>query len=303
MGNILIKEEKKLNDNNLNEKYIQRSSNEELIKCKMNKKEENSIIREKHISGHMESVPIHKTLKIVDQMKRAVYKIENKNTCGTGFICIIPCPDKFHQLSVLFTCNHVINNDDLILGNKIKLKFTENQKIITIDKSRTIYTNEEEYDITIIELKDKDEFNINDLLEIDDDLFKDCQLNNVYENKSVYLIHYPRGKEANHSIDKIKNIDKDNITINHFCSTEDGSSEAPIINLDTYKVIGIHVGKNKKNEFNFGFIIKTPINEFNKLYFQKKKDFEEEEIINKKTFNNFNNKNNFLNFSNIIFKL
>ena len=67
----------------------------------------------------------------------------------------------------------------------------------------------------------------------------------------------------------IKGINYENSRIEHLCSTEDGSSGAPICNLQTFKVIGIHLGKYKGNNWNIGTVIKSPIDEFNKLYIKQ----------------------------------
>ena len=57
---------------------------------------------------------------------------------------------------------------------------------------------------------------------------------------------------------------EDEYIINHGCTTDQGSSGSPILNLDTYHVIGIHIGKSKDNTFNIGHLIKLPIDDFNK---------------------------------------
>ena len=73
-------------------------------------------------------------------------------------------------LKVLITCNHVLNN--LKIGNEIQLIFDDGvSKIIKLDESRKLYTNEEN-DITIIELKEN-EFNINDYLKIDNNIYNE----------------------------------------------------------------------------------------------------------------------------------
>ena len=73
-------------------------------------------------------------------------------------------------LKVLITCNHVLNN--LKIGNEIKLIFDDRvSKIIKLDESRKLYTNEEN-DITIIELKEN-EFDINDYLKIDNNIYNE----------------------------------------------------------------------------------------------------------------------------------
>ena len=202
-------------------------------------------------------------------MNNSICKIEKEKTTGTGFISIIPFPDKFNQLPVLFTCNHILNNNELKIGRIIKLIFNQKEISIKLNESRKIYTSDEnEYDTTIIELK-QDEYNNNDLLEIDDDIYKEGQLDNIYKQSSVYIIHYPNGIEPKYSLDVIKSIDTQNIKIEHFCSTKGGSSGAPIINLDNYKVIGIHLGKFKYKNSNVGVVVKSAIQKFNDKYKNK----------------------------------
>ena len=49
-------------------------------------------------------------LKIIEKQKEnSICKIINGNKAiGTGFLCLIPYPDKTNQLPVLITCNHVM---------------------------------------------------------------------------------------------------------------------------------------------------------------------------------------------------
>ena len=111
------------------------------------------IIREGHIIGQPESLTKNANQKIIDQMEKSVCNIIKENMTGTGFICIIPFPDKLHPLPVLITCYHVLRKEDLEIGKKIKLILNENEKIIEINKSRKIYTSDEDnFDISIIEL-------------------------------------------------------------------------------------------------------------------------------------------------------
>ena len=193
-------------------------------------------------------------------MEKSICLIDNENSTGTGFLCLIPQIN--HFLKVLITCNHVLNN--LSIGNKIKLIFdnddNEKPKEINIDKNRRIYTNKE-HDITIIELKGN-EFDKNDYLKIDNLIYKENELDNIYKNKKIYIIHYPKGDEVRYSCDTITNIE--NNIIEHCCTTDKGSSGAPILNLDNYQVIGIHRGHYKDEKYNCGEIIKLVIDDFNK---------------------------------------
>ena len=73
--------------------------------------------------------------------------------------------------------------------------------------------------------------------------------------------------------EKMNNYDKKNL-----CNTENCSSGAPILNLKTNKVIGIHSGFiNKEIKYNIGILLKYPLNELIKTY--KIKDIKEIIII------------------------
>jgi len=136
-----------------------------------------------------------------------------------------------------------------------------------MDNSRSIYANEND-DITIIEILDNDKLGNYNLLEIEDPIY-DNNINfyNEYNNKIIYILHYPEGTFASFSKNVIADIDKNN-NIYHFCSTEGGSSWVPILDFDTLKVIGVHQA--------YG-------------YFEKEK-FHNEEIIKKNNYFNGDNK-------------
>ncbi len=117
-------------------------------------------------------------------MDNSVFKILKENSSGTGFLCLLPYPDRFNLLPVLITCHHVLGINELKEGNQIQLIFNGEKKLINLN-GRKIYTsNDKEFDIIIIELK-KGEFKENYYLEIDNDLFISDQLDKIFRNKSV----------------------------------------------------------------------------------------------------------------------
>ena len=215
------------------------------------------IKKEEYISDNSEPLPLSK-ISITEQMKKSVCIIDNEKEKGTGFICLIPYPNEFSLFRVLITCNHILN--DIKIGNKIKLIFDGKEKIIIINEFRKIYANEE-YDINIIELKEN-EFDLNDYLLIDDLMYKENELNRIYKNKEIYIIHYLKGKELNYFVDRIINID--NSQIQYCCDISDDLSGAPILKLENYQVIGIHTGNNRNKKCNIGEIIKLAIDDFSK---------------------------------------
>ena len=119
------------------------------------------------------------------------------------------------------------------------------EKQIFIDELRIIITNEE-YDFTIIEIKDNDGIELNSFLEIDDQIYEE-KINSIYKDQQVYLLHYPNGTEIKKSEELIKSIDEKDYEIEHFCDSSSGSSGGPLINAKNYKVMGYHKGTSKEN--------------------------------------------------------
>ena len=114
-------------------------------------------------------------LKIIENQKvNSLCKIINGDRKrGTWFLASIPYPDRFNLLPVLITCNHVISGNE----REIKLIFNDElERTLKLNNTRKIYTNEYK-DITIIEIKKEDNFNCNNFLEIDYDIFDKKNLN------------------------------------------------------------------------------------------------------------------------------
>ena len=221
------------------------------------------IIKQEHIIGRPRSLSRKELIRIFEQMEYSIYKIVKENLTGTGFICRIPYPNELHKLPVLITCNHVLDEEDIKEGKEIKLFLNETEHIIKIDAKRKVYTDKE-YDITIIELE-KEEYMMKYLLDIDSDINKDINLNNIFKNETIYILHYPEGKDIEYSLDTIKKIN-DNNKIDHNCCTKYGSSGGPIIILKSFKIIGVHTGTCKSKKWNSGIILKNAIISFNNKY-------------------------------------
>ena len=216
-------------------------------------------IPEKGLENMPKSIPCDALEIIISKLKTNVCKIEcNDGGWGTGFFCNIPIGWK-NIIKVLMTNNHVLKNNDIIIGKKIKFSINNDKKyyVIEIDKSRKIYTNEE-YDITIIELKENDNIDKNSFFDIDNIIFNENS-NEIFKNKQIYLLHYPKGKQMEYSVGLIKNIN--NYTIEHLCDTNYGSSGSPIINSINFQIIGIHKGAGLENN-NIGTFLKIPIIKF-----------------------------------------
>ena len=208
--------------------------------------------------------------KIKEQMEKNICKINLGKSQGTGFFCKLPFPDLNNMLPVLITNNHIINNELLYKNNeKFEIDIYNESELKEIDiNNRIKYTNEE-YDITIIEIKKEDK--INNYLELDEmilnDIINNINKNKIYIKETIYIIQFPENK-LSVSYGIIENIYKDRIyNFNHKCSTKGGSSGSPILNINN-KLIGIHKGGyNNKN--NIGTFLNYPIKEFIQLYRKK----------------------------------
>ena len=153
--------------------------------------------KESLLNGYPNVISYECTKKIMEQMERNICKINIGEKQGTGFFTKIPFPNQSKMLHVLITNNHIINNDILNKENmKINIDIKEEEEIkeIILNK-RMKYTNEE-YDITIIEIKEED--NINNYIELDDiiinDILNNENYNKEYKNKTIYIIQYPENK-------------------------------------------------------------------------------------------------------------
>ena len=226
------------------------------------------IIKENYAENYPKPVTLKTTEKIIEQMKNNVCKIYlSDGSKGTGFFCKLP----YNQLKVLITNNHVID-EKVLKGNEKILISINNEKKKEIElKNRIKYTNKE-YDVTIIEIKEKDE--INNYLELDENIIENIS-NMEYIKETIYIIEYEGNeKEVSVSYGIIKGIDiKNKYTFEHISCTEKGSSGSPILNMKTNKVIGIHKevykNKNRGTFLNYvlqDFINKNLIKEFNEKY-------------------------------------
>jgi len=194
---------------------------------------------------------------IIDQATNCICYIKNEYSDGAGFFCLIPNSD-FARLQPVLISSYMYLKDKKIL----RLFYKNQEKIIDLE-SRHVYSNAT-FVITIIELKD-DEFPPEIFLMLDDlinNTGKEDILNAQYINQDIYLIYSNKGNNPEYSYDKIKEI-KD-FLIKDYCPGEYIHSGFPILNLNSFGVIGIHIGKSGKTDSNLGMIIRIPIMEYNK---------------------------------------
>ena len=211
--------------------------------------------------------------KIIDQMKKNVSKIILYQTQGTGFFCKIPFPEHNKMLPVLITSSHVINEEFLNKDDaKIVLEIKADPNIKELNlKDRIKYANKK-YDTTIIEIKAED--NISDFLELDDiivdDIISGKNKNEVFIEENIYILEYVKG-ELNYSTGILSNTDENNkILLRHTCGTGSGSAGSPILNVETNRVIGIHLSKVMNKSYGLGTFLNYLLKEFISLHTNQK---------------------------------
>ena len=218
---------------------------------------------EKILAGHAKPISYEAMKALGEFLENRICKIKCVDgSYGTGFFCNIPY-NEWDNLRVLMTNNHILKLNDILPGKQIEFSLFNDKKSykILIDESRKIFTNEK-YDLTIIEMKKNDGLNKNSFFDLDNQIFND-NAKIIFKNEQIYLLHYPKGIEMTSSLGLIKSISEDDYTIQHLCSSEEGSSGGPLINATKFEVIGIHKGgaKNAKN-YNLGTLLKKPIEQF-----------------------------------------
>ena len=226
--------------------------------------------KEKKIKDSIKPISLPKQEVITKQMKKCVCKIHKNGLNGTGFFSLIPYGNT--QIKVLLTNNHVLKENDIKDNNIISFSINNNMKYIKIEKGRKKYTSEK-YDTTIIEIKDTDDLeDVVEYLVIDESNLQSIKkgkieiynehFNNIYKNESLYVLNFLGGKEIVISYGLFAKIEESKIY--HKCTTDYGSSGAPILSLENNKLIGIHYGfmDNVKFNFNLGTLIAFPIIDF-----------------------------------------
>ena len=213
--------------------------------------------------GICESLDKHTKNIINSQISESICFIETSNgEMGTGFLCKIPFPDFLSLLPVLITSSKILKKEGFYFGKEIKLRLKNYRNIsLKIDEKRKIYTDEK-YPVTIIEIVNSDNLDINSFLEV--------KFNS--DVKDIYLIYYRSDNEHKpYYIGEIKNTNNNRFT--HSCKYIEGEIGCPIMNRHDYKVIGVNNGLDVNTGLNSGILIEQPIQNFNDFYFKSNLKF------------------------------
>ena len=177
----------------------------------------------------------------------------NKNKISSGFLIKIHSKDK--PLFCLMTNGHTITEEMIKNNDKIDVYYDNQKERIQIHlniKDRFIQNfNDLDLDCSVVEILPNDNVDGKYFLLPNID-YNDSNYKSL-NNKKIYIVQFPEGKDLSHSSGNIKNINKYELT--HEASTEPGSQGSPIFLDQTNKVIGIQGGDNKQNFGDFIFPI------------------------------------------------
>ena len=207
---------------------------------------------ENQIFGPFGPIKYDVTKKITEQMQKNICRIklnnDKANKMSKGFFCKIPNKDNLSK--VLITTKEIINEVFLKEENKDIIIYTKQEPKRMNLNNRNIYEYKDIF--SLIEIKDED--GIKEFFDIET-IKADGKDIEKYYNKKIYMIQN-QNEDLFLSFGLFENIDKnENNSFYHTCPTITGSSGSPILNLENYKIIGIHMPNNsKKNRgifFNF----------------------------------------------------
>ena len=188
------------------------------------------MILESKIDGSLLPIGLQEIEKITNQMKKCVCKISKGNKTGSGFFCKLAFQDTNSTINLLVANNHILGSEDIKIGETTTLSLEEEKDSIDIiiDSSRIVYTSEN-YDITFVQIFDKD--GINNFFEIDEKIYSnEDSLNLIY--KELYILNYQDKNKIYISCGNLLQLKND--CIYHFCNTYQGSSGSPILSLSSF---------------------------------------------------------------------
>ena len=229
--------------------------------------EEDIIIQEKCTQGPKASK--EQLNNIEKQMVKGVCKIKKERKKGTGFFVKL-IDERNKKIGALITNSHILGNNDIGKDNDIITYYLNNKENhIKNMKGRRRYINEI-LDITIVEIKEKDEIEDEHYLELDDiksnPNYKIENQQKVFEDRykgnAVYAIGYPEGNDIIVSFGNIDGIHADNPVLTHTCDTTEGSSGSAIFSNENFRVFAIHTGYFLHTQKNRCVIIFPAINAF-----------------------------------------
>jgi len=196
------------------------------------------------------------------QFNNKICEIKKGDITGLGFFCKIDSPNSKDFTPVLITSYDLIGYSE-ILTKKIEFTLNNKKYNLNLDDSRKYYSDEENYNTTIIEIKKEDKLDIDSFFEIEMDNDKKdigylarqtivVLYKNIGNNLDIYKIRPLLMNQNGYQF-------KYNFEVNSKCY---GS---PLLNINNNKIIAIHeLNSNEGNKsINIAILLRNIIKEFN----------------------------------------
>ena len=196
--------------------------------------------------------------KSIQIFKRIFCEINNNNQKEIGFFCKIFSSNTNELIPALITNATILPFSEIIPGKKIEFIFNNNSYVLTIDDTRKIYRNKDDYNITIIEIKKEDNLDIN--------LFVDIELNDGlnlddFKKKSIFLL-IKENDTIKFKECKIIGLGQKDFEIEYSCDLDKEVYGCPIVDIINNKIIGIHKNYDMEEKISKGILLNTPIKKF-----------------------------------------
>jgi len=227
------------------------------------------------MKDHPKPLTKQNTIKILEQMdkcEKSIYKIykinEKYKNYGICIFCKIKIGTKL--IPLLLTSYQVIDEEYVINNNGINIEINNELQNIEFFNKTNKYINKE-YDLSFIQIKEKEEYKIN-YLELDNTLYeKDSEA--LYDKESIYILHYIND-EISASFGTINYINQAELICS--CYINSNANGSPIFNLSNHKLLGIY--KKNSKYFIKGIFFKFIIEQFIIIYYRNKNKYKNTKI-------------------------
>ena len=205
-------------------------------------------------------------IALINRAMKSICKIKTNGCIGTGFFI------KVNSIRYLITCFHVVRN---AIENKAQIELEiQNKNSLFEIRFNDRFTKCIDYlNIAAIEIKDSDLICKDiECLDYDNNYIKEGY--SIYKGLHVFSLSYVYGNDLACSSGQIEKSsdDLENNEFEHSISTEQGSSECPIILISNQmRVIGIHSSFCRTTNLNCGTYIGEIIEILKKMIYQIKR--------------------------------
>ena len=171
--------------------------------------------------------------------------------------------NKIFQIFNIITNIFLYNENVLNVNNNVQLLIEFKKKDRNIPLNNRIKYSNKNLNFTIIEILQEDPiFKKITFLKIDDYIMDNNSESN-YINQDICILQIPQKEGISFSQGKIKFIKKENIF--YLVSANNGSGGSPILLLNNFKIIGIHIGRF--DNIRFGTFMKNILYDINNIKF------------------------------------